>query len=66
MIFPSELVPKPQRAETEPGPVYSFLKRMVDVIGSSIGLLILTPVFAILAVAIKVDSRGPVFYEQER
>ena len=66
MIFPSELVSKPRREETEPGPVYSFLKRTIDVAGSGLGLLILTPVFAVLAIAIKLDTPGPVFYEQER
>jgi lipopolysaccharide/colanic/teichoic acid biosynthesis glycosyltransferase len=66
MIFPSELVPKPERTENEPGPAYSFLKRSIDVIGSGIGLLVLAPFLAVLAIAIKIDSRGPVFYVQER
>jgi len=66
MIFPSELLSKQQRSETDPSPFYSGLKRALDVVLSAIGLLILLPVFAILAVAIKLDSRGPVFYAQER
>lgn len=43
-----------------------FLKRMFDIIVSFIMLLILSPVFIILAIAIKIDSRGPVFYRQLR
>ncbi|HEU5310990.1 MAG TPA: sugar transferase [Candidatus Eisenbacteria bacterium] len=66
MIFPSELVSKPRRAENEPGPLYSSLKRTIDIIGSGVGLFILMPVFVILAIAIKIDSPGPVFYVQER
>lgn len=66
MIFPSELVSRAHGAETEPGPFYSFLKRALDVLGSGIGLLLLAPVFLVLAIAIKLDSRGPVFYVQER
>lgn len=42
------------------------LKRVFDVVCSFILLVILSPVFLILAVAIKLDSRGPVFYRQER
>ncbi len=42
------------------------LKRIFDIICSLILLIILSPVFLILAVAIKLDSKGPVFYRQER
>lgn len=42
------------------------LKRIFDVVCSLILLVILLPVFLILAVAIKIDSPGPVFYRQER
>ncbi len=43
-----------------------FFKRMFDIAASSIMLVILSPVFLILGIAIKVDSKGPVFYRQER
>ena len=42
------------------------MKRLFDVVVSAIMLVILSPVFLILAIAIKVDSFGPVFYRQER
>ena len=43
-----------------------FLKRVFDIVVSFLMLLILLPVFLILAIAIKVDSPGPVFYRQLR
>lgn len=43
-----------------------FFKRIFDVVVSSIMLIVLSPVFLILAIAIKFDSSGPVFYRQER
>lgn len=42
------------------------LKRIFDVVVSAIMLVLLSPVFLILAIAIKIDSKGPVFYRQER
>jgi len=44
----------------------SVLKRIVDVIISGIGLIILFPVFVIIGILIKLDSKGPVFFVQER
>ena len=41
-------------------------KRAFDVLAASIGLLVLLPVFAVVALAIKIDSPGPVFFRQER
>ena len=43
-----------------------FWKRVFDIIVSLIMLIVLFPFFLILAIAIKIDSRGPVFYRQER
>ena len=43
-----------------------YVKRIFDIVVSLVMLIILSPVFLILAIAIKVDSRGPVFYRQER
>jgi lipopolysaccharide/colanic/teichoic acid biosynthesis glycosyltransferase len=41
-------------------------KRLLDVFVSSVGLLFLSPLFAAVAVLIKFDSRGPLFFRQER
>ncbi len=43
-----------------------IIKRIFDIVCSLIMLVILSPVFLILAIAIKLDSPGPVFYRQER
>ena len=42
------------------------MKRLFDVIASGFGLIVLSPLFIILAVWIKMDSEGPVFYRQVR
>lgn len=42
------------------------LKRIFDIVVSSVMLIILSPVFLVLAIAIKLDSSGPVFYRQVR
>jgi exopolysaccharide biosynthesis polyprenyl glycosylphosphotransferase len=41
-------------------------KRMMDVLGAAVGLLILSPLFALVALAIKLDTTGPVFFRQRR
>ena len=47
--------------------VYLFLKRTVDILGSGIGLIVLSPVFLIVALAIKIeDSKGSVLFSQKR
>lgn len=43
-----------------------FFKRIFDIVVSLIMLIVLSPLFLILAIAIKLDSKGPVFYRQER
>ena len=42
------------------------MKRLFDIVASGLGLVVLSPLFAILAVWIKADSKGPVFYRQTR
>lgn len=42
------------------------MKRLFDILASGLGLICLSPLFAILAIWIKADSRGPVFYRQVR
>ena len=42
------------------------MKRLFDIVESGLGLIILSPLFIILAIWIKLDSKGPVFYRQVR
>jgi len=44
----------------------SFIKRFTDILISFITLIISSPIFLITAIAIKVDSKGPVFFLHER
>ncbi len=43
-----------------------FIKRIFDILVSAFGLIVLSPVFFITAIAIKLDTPGPVFYRQKR
>lgn len=45
---------------------YEILKRAIDLIGALGGMIILLPVFLIIGIAIKLDSKGPVFFAQNR
>jgi exopolysaccharide biosynthesis polyprenyl glycosylphosphotransferase len=47
------------------GPV-RVLKRTFDVAAAGLGLLVLSPLLAVVALAVKLDSRGPVFFRQKR
>lgn len=46
--------------------MYFYLKRFFDLLLSLIGLVLLSPLFLILVIAIKLDSRGPIFFKQKR
>jgi len=43
-----------------------LVKRVIDVLGAGIGLLLVSPLFALIALRIKLDSPGPVFFRQKR
>jgi lipopolysaccharide/colanic/teichoic acid biosynthesis glycosyltransferase len=49
-----------------PNLAYTSVKRIIDIVFSLFLLPFLLPVFAIIAILIKLDSRGPVFFHQER
>ncbi|MCD7893366.1 MAG: sugar transferase [Erysipelotrichaceae bacterium] len=46
--------------------LYFFIKRIIDIVLSFSALIVLSPVFLIIAIAIKVDDNGPVFYKHMR
>ncbi|MDR4925433.1 sugar transferase [Peribacillus simplex] len=46
--------------------MYMKVKRLIDIILSLIGLIVLSPIFLILIIAIKLDSKGPVLFKQKR
>ncbi len=45
---------------------YSLAKRTIDIVLSAIGLFVCSPLLALIALAIWIEDRGPVFYRQER
>ena len=45
---------------------YHIIKRGIDIICSSIGLIVLSPILVIIAIIIKLDSSGPIIFKQER
>jgi len=46
--------------------MYLKIKRLIDIVLSLIGLILLSPIFIILIIAIKLDSKGPVLFKQKR
>lgn len=44
----------------------NLIKRLLDIVCSSVGIVVLTPVWIILAIAIKIDDPGPIFFKQKR
>lgn len=48
------------------GPVKATAKRAFDLVAAGCGLILLSPLFLAVAVAVKLDSRGPVFFLQQR
>ncbi len=45
---------------------YFFIKRLIDIIGSAIALIIFSPIILIVIILIKLTSKGPVFYTPQR
>ena len=45
---------------------YDFIKRAIDIIISGVGFILLLPIFILLAIIIKIDSKGPIFFKHKR
>ncbi|MFL0246221.1 sugar transferase [Candidatus Clostridium stratigraminis] len=45
---------------------YYFIKKLIDIIGAITGILLLSPVLIITALAIRLESKGPIIFSQER
>lgn len=46
--------------------IYEFIKRLIDIILATIGLIVLSPMLVVVSVLIKLDSHGPIFYTPTR
>ena len=55
-----KVTPNPHR------PVSIFVKRVFDIVVSALALIVLSPLLALIALAIKIEGNGPVFFFQER
>lgn len=62
----NSLVPAPVKLQQPHPSADSIFKRCLDIVGSLVGLLILAILFLPIAIAIKLDSPGPILYTQER
>ncbi|WP_212902313.1 sugar transferase [Clostridium polyendosporum] len=45
---------------------YLFLKKLIDLIGAICGLIITTPILIVTVIAIRIESKGPILFKQER
>ena len=46
--------------------VYSITKRVFDMFGAIVGLIVLSPIFIIIAILVKIDSKGPIIFGHNR
>lgn len=53
-------------SEYEKKPRYFIIKTIIDIIGALCGIILLSPVMLVVAILIKIDSKGPVFFAQQR
>ena len=64
---PSNPTLYPDHSDLDDRRKYSFaVKRMIDVVGSGAGLFLSAPVFLLIAALVKLSSKGPVFFRQQR
>jgi len=57
---------KSYRKRLERPETYKFVKRFFDIVLASIGMIVLSPIFLIISLAIKLESKGPIFFKHTR
>jgi len=62
----SRVIPVEVAREYEKNLGYFIIKRIIDIIGALSGIILISPVMIIVAILIKFDSKGPVFFAQSR
>jgi len=63
---PASAQPTKEYQPPAPKPVYEFFKRIFDIVMCSLALVVLSPVFLVVAIAIKLQDGGNVYYSQTR
>lgn len=53
-------------SEIDKGQAYYVVKRTIDVVGALFGILFLSPILLVIAILIKLESKGPIVFSQER
>ena len=61
-----DFIPVLRKKQVKPQPFYEFTKRLMDMAGSGVLLLILSPIFITLSFLIRRSSPGPAFFKQKR
>ena len=46
--------------------IYQFIKRTFDIVCSVLGIIILSPIFIVVSILIKLESKGPIIFKQLR
>lgn len=59
-------LPMMRTGRYRPNPEYVIAKRLFDIVSSALGLILLSPLFLVVAIVIKASDKGPVIYKQER
>ena len=59
-------LPMMRTGRYRPNPEYVIMKRLFDIVASALGLILLSPLFLVVAIIIKASDKGPVIYKQER
>ena len=57
---------KSYRKRLERPETYKFVKRFFDIVLASIGMIVLSPIYLIISLAIKLESKGPIFFKHTR
>lgn len=67
MLFPKEIeVPRTYSKQYDKSRAYFFIKRTIDIISALAGLVLMSPIMLITAICIKIESKGPIVFSQER
>ena len=69
MVFNNQIAVLPNKGYNEligNFKLYKYIKRGIDIVLATIGLIVLSPVFLIIAIAIKLESKGPIFFVHKR
>lgn len=67
ILFPKEIeIPQTYSKKCSKSRTYFFIKRTIDIVSSLAGLVLMAPIMLIIAICIKLESKGPVIFSQER